>query len=171
MDVKTVVRHCVACDQVKGSFTAQPGELNPLQISGLFYCWGIHFCGPFETTIRGHKYVIDHGQISASHPQANGLAEGALQICKNALRCINTNSGGCKDWDQHLPYVLLGCSCSEQASTKVSPYTIMEPTIPLVIKPRSLKPLDLATPRQQQYRYYSEAWHYGVTSKRQEEIY
>lgn len=38
-----------------------------------------------------------------------------------------------------MPYVMFGYKCSEHASTKVSPYSIMhavEPTIPLAIKSR-----------------------------------
>jgi len=210
-DVGSVVRHCSACDRVNSTFTARSGILHPLPIGGLFYRWGVDLCGPFETTERGHKYVmvavehfskytlliplmdkhatqtafafehhvlgrygacaevvtdqgsewkgefaallantlIDHRQTSASHPQANGLSERAVQTCKNALRRIQASRGGCREWDRHLPYIMLGYNCSDQASTKVSPYSILhavDPTIPPAVKQRFEEPVDLDNP-------------------------
>lgn len=94
--------------------------------------------------------VIDRTQTSASHPRANTLAERAVQTCKNTLWIINISQGGGKEWDRHLPYVMLGYNCSEQASTKVSPYSIMhvvEPTLPPAIKPSFEGYVDLDDPK------------------------
>ncbi|GIL49142.1 hypothetical protein Vafri_5618 [Volvox africanus] len=57
-DVAMVIRHCVACDRINATFTAQAPTLNSLPVCGLFYRWGVDLCGPFNKTTRGYTYVM-----------------------------------------------------------------------------------------------------------------
>ncbi|GIL83832.1 hypothetical protein Vretifemale_12544, partial [Volvox reticuliferus] len=89
---------------------------------------------------------IDHRQTSASHPQANGLTERAVQTCKNALRRIAQAGGGNQEWDKQLAYIMLGYNCSVQSSSRLAPYHVMhavEPTIPPAIKERFSEEVNL----------------------------
>ena len=57
-DVERVLSHCSTCDRVKASFNAVHPSLHPLPIEGMFYRWGCDLCGPFDVTVRGHKYLL-----------------------------------------------------------------------------------------------------------------
>ena len=93
--------------------------------------------GPFAHLLLDS--LIDHRQTSSDHPQANGLAERAVQTCKRALRRMAHQRAEGRDWDRQLPYVMLGYNCSTQEATGFSPYHLLhgvQPTIPPAIKPR-----------------------------------
>ena len=90
--------------------------------------------------------LIDHRRTSAGHPQADGLAERAVQTVKRALRKLSAQQGHKDDWDLHLPMLVLGYNCSPQKSTGLAPYMMMyarTPIIPPAIRERMLVPFDL----------------------------
>jgi hypothetical protein len=83
--------------------------------------------------------MIDHRQTSAYHPQADGLAERAVQTVKNALRKMCHDAASADSWDRMLPWISLGYRCSPQASTGLSPYRMLyarEPVVPPAIMQR-----------------------------------
>ncbi|NBK23903.1 MAG: hypothetical protein EOM68_17970 [Spirochaetia bacterium] len=57
-DVRKVLSHCKLCDRVRTAFNAQPVNLSPLSIEGMFYRWGVDLCGPFQVTARGSAYIM-----------------------------------------------------------------------------------------------------------------
>ena len=211
-DVLAVVRNCEACDKVRASFNARLPELQPLEIRGLFYRWGVDLCGPFPKSRRGNTYImiciehlskhceaiplpskaaiytasafkaqvlgrygamaecltdqgtefqgefaqlleqcfVDHRIASAQHPQSDGLAERAVGTVKRALRKRLQDTKVADQWDEELPWIMLGYNCSVQASTKFSPYQILHgqaPTLPMRLRPRMDQPIDLDDPR------------------------
>jgi hypothetical protein len=90
---------------------------------------------------------IDHRTTSAYHPQANGLAERAVQSVKRALGKLAHRTP--KDWDIKLPYVVLGYNCSMHKSTGVTPYQLLHavpPIVPPAVRPRFNPPIDLDDP-------------------------
>ncbi|GLC55390.1 hypothetical protein PLESTB_000982200 [Pleodorina starrii] len=98
---------------------------------------GSEWKGPFAQLLLDS--LIDHRQTSPNHPQANGLAERVVQTCKRALRRMARQRAEGRDWDELLPYVMLGYNCSTHKSTGFSPYLLLhgvEPTIPPAVKPR-----------------------------------
>lgn len=116
-------------------------------------------------------YLIDPRQTSASHPQANGLSERTVETCRDALRRIYTTRGGGKEWDRHLPYIVLGYNCSEQASTKANPYSMMHSvdlTLPPAAKPRFEASSILIIRIWQQRPFFRGALRFGVILPLQE---
>ena len=98
---------------------------------------GSEWKGPFAQLLLDS--LIDHRYTSPNHPQANGLAERVVQTCKRALRRMAVQRVQGRDWDELLPYVMLGYNCSTHKATGFSPYLIfhgVDPTIPPAIKPR-----------------------------------
>eukprot|EP00983_Pelagomonas_calceolata_P070401 1150774-Pelagomonas_calceolata.AAC.1 len=69
---------------------------------------GTEFAGEFSELLL--KNLIDHRTTAPNHPQADGLAERAVQTVKRALR--------------H--------NCSTQASTKTSPYFMLYARHPVI---------------------------------------
>lgn len=212
-DVASVLQSCTACDQVKASFNATPPQLQPLEIAGLFYRWGVDLFGPIpesgdaskpvyvmiaieyfskhvEAIVIPNKYAsttantflncvlsrygacaevvtdggpefqgafhellekcfIDHRTTSPYHPQADGLAERAVQTIKAALRKVCTAKSSTESWAEQLPWILLGYRCSRQASTGLSPYQLMyatPPCIPPAIRDRLEDPISWDDP-------------------------
>eukprot|EP00983_Pelagomonas_calceolata_P025683 805206-Pelagomonas_calceolata.AAC.1 len=69
--------------------------------------------------------MIDHRVTASNHPQADGLAERAVQTVKRALRKVCEASATPSLWDKLLPWILLGYNCSTQTCTKMSPYYML----------------------------------------------
>ena len=108
---------------------------------------GSEWKGEFASLLQ--ESLIDHRQTSADHPQANGLAERSVQVCKRSLRKIAHSNTGSEQWDKFLPYIMLGYNCSVHSSTKVSPYSILhavDPVIPPAIKERFAEEVNLDDP-------------------------
>ena len=98
---------------------------------------GREFEGAFADMLR--VALIDHRHTSPNHPQADGLAERAVQTTKRAVRKYVEADRRNDLWDNHLPYIMLGYNCSEQESTGVSPFYMMhaqQPTVPPAIRER-----------------------------------
>ncbi len=74
---------------------------------------GLEFKGEFQDLLD--HVLIDHCRTSRDHPQANGLAERMVQMCKKRLRkiCFTKNK---EDWDLALPYIAMGYRMSKHAS-------------------------------------------------------
>ena len=111
---------------------------------------GGEFEGEFDKLLR--DALIDHRSTRPNNPQADGLAERAVQTAKRALRKHVDQSHSAADWDeQGLPWIALGYNASVQQSTGFSPYYLLhgvEPIIPPAIKERMEGPLDLLDPEQ-----------------------
>jgi hypothetical protein len=106
---------------------------------------GTEFQGVFASLLQ--QAYIDHRTTSANHPQADGLAERAVQSVKLALRkrCLQRNSQ--EDWDLDLPWVMMGYRCSVQESTKLTPYEILyglKPIVPPAVRERVDPPIDFS---------------------------
>ena len=109
---------------------------------------GSEFQGTFHDLLTDS--LIDHRFSSPLHPQANGLAERAVQTVKKALRKMASTRAaqatGSTHWDEQLPWILLGYRASPQESSKFSPMQLLyarDPVIPPAILDRMTKPLDL----------------------------
>lgn len=105
---------------------------------------GGEFDGAFDQLLA--QALVDHRRTSKNRPESDGLAERAVQSIKRALRrrCQDTKVG--VEWDEDLPWVMLGYNCSAQASTGFSPYELMhaqQPTVPPAVKPRFDEVIDL----------------------------
>jgi transposase InsO family protein len=90
---------------------------------------------------------VDHRTTSAYHPQANGLTERAVQTIKRALAKMAYTAPA--NWDEHLPYVILGYNASVQKSTGFSPYHLLyavPPSLPNMARPVFDSPLDFDDP-------------------------
>lgn len=109
---------------------------------------GGEFEGEFDELLRDS--LIDHRVTSPNHPQADGLAERAVQTTKRALRKAVEQAQNATNWDTHLvPYIALGYNASVQQSSGFSPYFILHgvsPVVPPAVKERLEPPLDLNDP-------------------------
>ena len=98
---------------------------------------GGEFRGAFDALLS--SLFIDHRTTSANHPQANGLAERAVQTLKRAIRKHSETAKEDSVWDMAVPYIMLGYNSSVQASTGLSPSEVMygvPPTVPPAIRER-----------------------------------
>jgi len=107
---------------------------------------GSEFQGAFHSMLT--DALIDHRFSSPMHPQANGLAERAVQTVKKALRKMSSertpHATGGVHWDEQLPWVLLGYRASPQESSKFSPMQLLyarDPVIPPATVDRISDPL------------------------------
>eukprot|EP00877_Chromochloris_zofingiensis_P006429 jgi/Chrzof1/2039/UNPLg00695.t1 len=90
--------------------------------------------------------MIDHRQTSPAHPQADGLAERAVQTVKRSLRKLCEAKKSVTTWDTMLPWIALGYRCSPQKSTGYSPYELLyarRPTVPPAIREKLAEPVDV----------------------------
>ncbi|KAJ9521175.1 hypothetical protein QJQ45_022904 [Haematococcus lacustris] len=86
---------------------------------------------------------------SPHHPQADGLAERAVQTFKDALRKHIAVSGDPAAWDEALPAIALGYRVSPQEATKCSPYSLLygrAPVLPPAVVQRMVRPVNLDDP-------------------------
>ncbi|KAF8056149.1 pol [Scenedesmus sp. PABB004] len=93
--------------------------------------------------------LIDSRPTSANHPAANGAAEKSVHIVKAALEKTCLQRQAVRDWDMHVPWLLLGYRCSPQRSTGLTPYELLyarAPIVPPAVMERLSQPLDLDAP-------------------------
>ncbi|XRB15552.1 reverse transcriptase [Pseudoscourfieldia marina] len=104
---------------------------------------GSEFKGAFDTLLE--KALIDHRHTSREHPQADGLAERAVQTVKEALkRCLEHDAN--IEWDERVPWVVMGYMASAQSSTGFKPYELLHGhpiTVPPSIRERMEEDLDV----------------------------
>ncbi|KAJ9527860.1 hypothetical protein QJQ45_005506 [Haematococcus lacustris] len=108
---------------------------------------GREFQGEFADLLQRH--LIDHRVTSPHHPQADGLAERAVQTFKDALRKHIAVSGDPAAWDEALPAIALGYRASPQEATKCSPYSLLygrAPVLPPAVVQRMVRPINLDDP-------------------------
>ena len=108
---------------------------------------GSEFLGEFDALLR--DALIDHRTTRANNPQADGLAERAVQTVKRSLRKHVEQQSNASGWDEALPWIALGYNASTQKSTGFSPYYLVygvAPVIPPAVKERMLPELDLEQP-------------------------
>ena len=85
---------------------------------------GAEFQDEFHHALR--TAFIDHRTTSANHPSANGQAERMVQSLKRSLETYAAPRDGLAfDWDEYLPYILLGYRVSKQAALGFSPYELL----------------------------------------------
>ena len=109
-------------------------------------CIRDRFQGAFHDLLT--NALIDHRFTSPMHPQANGLAERAVQTVKKALRKMSSDrtphANGGVHWDEQLPWLLLGYRASPQESSKLTPMQLLyarDPVIPPATIDRISDPL------------------------------
>ena len=98
---------------------------------------GGEFQGEFQIMLD--KYGIDHRLTSAYHPQANGLTERANQTLTRSL--IKMTKEDPLNWDKQIPTALMGYRATKQASTKYSPFFMLnghEMVLPINNKGRTV---------------------------------
>jgi hypothetical protein len=108
---------------------------------------GTEFAAEFDQLLE--ECFIDHRHTSPLHPQADGLAERAIQSVKRALKTHVAATASTQDWDQYMHWLGLGYRCSKQSATGLSPYEMLygtAPVIPPAIKDRLAEPLNLDDP-------------------------
>jgi len=106
---------------------------------------GSEFKGDFEEQLV--ESGIDHRITSHDHPQADGLAERAVQTIKNCLR--RSCEQDLARWATTLPWILMGYRMTPQAATKFSPYVLMFgrwPVVPPAIIERVTAPINYDDP-------------------------
>jgi hypothetical protein len=111
---------------------------------------GSEFKGAFDALLE--QSLVTHRVTSPNHPQADGLAERAVQTMKRSLSKLVHDRRTVEHWDQEVQWVALGYRASKQNSTHLSPYNFLfgtEPVIPPAIKHHLEEPeLDFTSPEQ-----------------------
>jgi len=84
---------------------------------------GTEFQGEFQDFLYAAR--VDHRHTSPNHPQADGLAERAVQSTKNAIRKHIEDRQRTDQWDDALPHIQLGYNASKQRSTGYAPFFLL----------------------------------------------
>ncbi|KAJ9531042.1 hypothetical protein QJQ45_000957 [Haematococcus lacustris] len=108
---------------------------------------GREFKGEFADLLL--RNLIDHRVTSPHHPQADGLAERAVQTFKEALRKHIAVAGDPAAWDEALPAIALGYRVSPQQATRCSPYSLLygrAPVLPPAVVERIVCPVSFDDP-------------------------
>ncbi|XRB18406.1 hypothetical protein RI054_18g82520 [Pseudoscourfieldia marina] len=112
---------------------------------------GSEFKGAFDELLE--KALIDHRHTSREHPQADGLAERAVQTVKEALRrCLQHRND--IEWDEFVPWVVMGYMASEQSSSGYKPYELLHGhpiTVPPAVKERMTEAIDVEVDAEADY--------------------
>ena len=91
---------------------------------------GTEFAAEFHSMLT--ELGIDHRQTSPYRPQANGLSERIVQVCKKAMHKKTAELGHNDEWEIYAPMIALAYNASVQESTKLTPSTIMMAQLPVV---------------------------------------
>jgi hypothetical protein len=81
--------------------------------------WGAEF------DVMCKEYAIQHQRTAPQWPQCNGMAERMIKTIKHGITVLAVNPANVDCWDEHLAKVLFGYRCGVQASTKFSPFMIL----------------------------------------------
>ncbi len=81
--------------------------------------WGVEF------DVMCKDYAIQHQCTAPQWPQCNRMAERMIKTIKHGIIVLATNLANVDCWDEHLEKVLFGYMCGVQASTKFSPFMIL----------------------------------------------
>jgi hypothetical protein len=94
--------------------------------------------------------MIDHRQTSAHHPQANGLAERAVQTLKRCLRKLvdrdPKNPDEPPSWDIDTAWVSLAYRLTPQETTRLPPFRLLfghDPDVPTAAKRALAEPINM----------------------------
>jgi hypothetical protein len=128
-DVRHCVRRCEQCSRVgSSSFSAQPPELQPLPIMGMFYRWHVDLAGPFPTSAMGHRYVMVCVEAFSKHAEMIPISQKSAEhtayafahnvICRfGACAEVVTDQG--TEWDSAF-YELLSDSFIDHRRTSAN---------------------------------------------------
>jgi hypothetical protein len=108
---------------------------------------GAEWQGAFEQLLA--DCLIDHCTTSPAHPQANGQAEKAVDIVKQALRKMCLQRHKLDDWDSDVAWLSLGYRCSPHSSTGFAPYELLfarKPVAPPAVRSSMQQPLAVDDP-------------------------
>ena len=103
--------------------------------------WAAEWTAPLQ------NLGIDHRETSRNHPQANGLAERAVQTVKDCIR--RTCDADHSKWASSLPWIAMGYNMSTQAALGFAPYHLLygrPPVIPPAIRERHSEMLPVNDP-------------------------
>ncbi|XP_070057233.1 uncharacterized protein [Nicotiana tomentosiformis] len=103
-----------------------------------FSAWGIDVIGPIEPD-ASNRHRIKHRNPIAYRPQMNGAVEAANKNIKKILRKMVDNY---MQWNEKLPFALLGYRTTVRTSTGATPYLLIygtEDVIPAKLEIPSLK--------------------------------
>lgn len=105
---------------------------------------GTELLGEFQRLLS--KQEITHRTASRDNPQADGLAERMVQTPKQTLRRCLLDESWNLQWDDLLPYVVVGYRMSKQKSLNYSPYFLLygrDPLFPSKIQHLEVDAIDL----------------------------
>jgi site-specific DNA-cytosine methylase len=128
-DVRDCARSCEQCSRVgSSSFSAQPPELQPLPIMGMFYRWHVDLAGPFPVSAMGHRYVMVCVEAFSKHAEMIPISQKSAEhtayafthnvICRfGACAEVVTDQG--TEWDSSF-YELLSDSFIDHRRTSAN---------------------------------------------------